>query len=95
MDKNFIDIVNSFCPHGELLSAEVLPGGYSSDVYILHIKVDDKEVRFVLRSEGSPRSENTINTEFQLIQSLSEQNLPIPEAVFCDTSLSHFHKSLQ
>ena len=62
MDKNFIDIVNSFCPHGELLRAEVLPGGYSSDVYILHVKVDDKEVRFVLRSEGSPRSENTINT---------------------------------
>ena len=43
MDKNFIDIVNSFCPHGELLRAEVLPGGYSSDVYILHVKVDDKE----------------------------------------------------
>ena len=92
MDKNFIDIVDSFCPHGELLSAEILPGGYSSDVYILNVKVDEKEVRFVLRSEGSPRSENTINTEFQLIQSLAEQNLPIPEAVFCDTSLCHFHK---
>ena len=65
---------------------------WSQAMFIFSCKVDYKEVRFVLRSEGSPRSENTINTEFQLIQSLSEQNLPIPEAVFCDTSQSHFHK---
>ena len=92
LKENFKAIANSFCPEGELLNVEVLPGGYSSDVFILYLKVNEEEVKFVLRSEGSPRSENTINTEFQLIQSLSEQNLPIPEAVFCDTSLNHFHK---
>ena len=61
MDKNFIDIVNSFCPHGELLRAEVLPGGYSSDVYILHVKVDDNNDGSNLLWKASPLSNQILS----------------------------------
>lgn len=92
MNQDFKKIVASFSPNANLIGVKTLPGGYSSDVYILNLREGSRINKMVLRSEGSPRSENRISTEFHLIKCLKHSNLPLPEAIHIDTSLKYFPK---
>jgi Predicted aminoglycoside phosphotransferase len=90
--EDFQNITASISPRAKLISAEILPGGYSSDVYILSFIENRVKKKVVLRSEGSPRSENRISTEYNLINCLKDSNLPLPEAIHIDVSLKYFPK---
>ena len=89
MNQDFKKIVSSFSPNANLIGVDTLPGGYSSDVYILNLREESRINKIVLRSEGSPTSENRISTEYHLIQCLKDSNLPLPEAIHIDMSLIH------
>ena len=92
MKEDFQNIASLISPKAKLISADILPGGYSSDVYILNLVEGKNKKKVVLRSEGSPRSENRISTEFHLINCLKGSNLPLPEAIHIDVSLKYFPK---
>ena len=92
MKEDFQNITASISPRAKLISAEILPGGYSSDVYILSLIENRVKKKVVLRSEGSPTSENRISTEYNLINCLKDSNLPLPEAIHIDVSLKYFPK---
>ena len=92
MKEDFQNIASLISPKAKLISADILPGGYSSDVYILNLVEGKNKKKVVLRSEGSPRSENRISTEYHLINCLKGSNLPLPEAIHIDVSLKYFPK---
>ena len=90
--EDFQNIAALIFPKAKLISADNLPGGYSSDVYILNLLEGSIKKKVVLRSEGSYTAENRISTEYHLINCLKGSNLPLPEAINLDVSLKYFPK---
>ena len=50
MKEDFQNIASLISPKAKLISADILPGGYSSDVYILNLVEGKNKKKVVLRS---------------------------------------------
>lgn len=73
-------VVERHFPGARLNAAERLAGGVSADVYRLDLLLpDESESRIVLRCHGSTHSGHSAELEFQLLKSLFEAGLPVPE----------------
>ena len=87
IDKERIqEIIEIFSPGADLMNFKRLEGGVSSDVFQIEIELEKTLKKLVLRSEGGPPAENTINTEFELLKILHETEIPCAEPLFLDTS---------
>ena len=52
-EKDLFEVSDTLYPHGKLINAKRLEGGFSCDVFILDIQTANKEAKLVFRSEGS------------------------------------------
>ena len=91
-EKDLFEVSDTLYPHGRLVEAKRLEGGFSCDVFILDIKTANKEVKLVFRSEGSYPADNSIETEFNLLKVLNTTNLPVSEPIYLDTSCQILHR---
>ena len=91
-EKDLLEVSDTLYPHGRLINAKRLEGGFSCDVFILDIQTAHKESKLVFRSEGSYPADNSIETEFNLLKVLNKTNLPVSEAIYLDTSCKILHK---
>ena len=62
MKEDFQNIASLISPKAKLISADILPGGYSSDVYILNLVEGKNKKKVVLRSEAVSYTHLTLPT---------------------------------
>ena len=91
-EKDLFEVSDTLYPHGRLINAKRLEGGFSCDVFILDIQTAHKESKLVLRSEGSYPADNSIETEFNLLKVLNTANVPVSEPIYLDTSCKILHR---
>ena len=84
--ERFLKITEILSPEGDLIDFSRLEGGVSCDVVLLKVREGTKIKKFVVRTEGLPMSENTIETEFYLLKSISNKQVPTAEAFYLDNS---------
>ena len=84
--ERFLKLTEILSPEGDLIDFSKLEGGVSCDVFLLEVKEGTKINKFVVRTEGLPTSENTVETEFYLLKSISNKQVPTAEAFYFDTS---------
>jgi len=84
--ERFLKLTEILSPEGDLIYFSRLEGGVSCDVFLLEVKEGTKINKFVVRTEGLPTSENTVETEFYLLKSISNKQVPTAEAFYFDNS---------
>ena len=84
--ERFLKITEILSPEGDLIDFRRLEGGVSCDVVLLKVREGTKIKKFVVRTEGLPMSENTVETEFYLLKSISNKQVPTAEAFYFDNS---------
>lgn len=78
-------------PGAKLSATERLTGGVSADVYRLDLFLPDgSESRVVLRCHGRAHSGHSAELEFQLLKSLFDSGLPVPEPLCVDADCEVF-----
>lgn len=84
--ERFLKLTEILSPEGDLIYFSRLEGGVSCDVFLLEVKEGTKINKFVVRTEGLPTSENTVETEFYLLKTISNKQVPTAEAFYFDNS---------
>lgn len=84
--ERFLKLTEILSPEGDLIYFSRLEGGVSCDVFLLEVREGTKINKFVVRTEGLPTSENTVETEFYLLKSISNKQVPTAEAFYFDNS---------
>ena len=77
-EKDLLAVSDTLYPHGRLINAKRLEGGFSCDVFTLDIQTAHKESKLVFRSEGSYPADNSIETEFNLLKACLLYTSPSP-----------------
>lgn len=83
----YTNIVARLFPDAQVERVARLTGGVSADVHRLDIKLAaGTTTSLVLRSHGASYSGHSAELEYQLLQVLYQNGLPVPEPLFFDTS---------
>ena len=85
-------VVENFFPKLEFVDYKTLEGGFSSEVFLIELRSEDEVENLVLRTEGGPPAENSIKTEFDLLNILHSRGIPCPKPLFLDTSCKTLDK---
>ena len=72
-------------PHVKYKSSRILEGGVSSEVFLI-VRVQEGEEKIVLRTEGGPPAENSIKTEYLLLEKLHQTKVPCAKPIYLDHS---------
>ena len=73
-------------PHVKYKSSRILEGGVSSEVYLIAVESKKGEEKIVLRTEGGPPAENSIKTEYLLLEKLHQTKVPCAKPIHLDHS---------
>ena len=71
-------------PHVKYKSSRILEGGVSSEVFLIAVESRKGEEKIVLRTEGGPPAENSIKTEYLLLEKLHQTKVPWARALRLD-----------
>jgi len=83
----FSGLVEQAFPGATVVSAELLTGGVSAQVYRLDLQhLEGSRGRVVLRILGDAYTRHNAELEFALLDSLFRVGLPVPEPLFVDTT---------
>ena len=85
-------VVENFFPKLEFVDYKTLEGGFSSEVFLIELRSENEVENLVLRMEGGPPAENSIKTEFDLLNILHSRGIPCPKPLFLDTSCKTLDK---
>ena len=73
-------------PHVKYKSSRILEGGVSSEVFLISVESKKGEEKIVLRTEGGPPAENSIKTEYLLLEKLHQTKVPCAKPIHLDHS---------
>ena len=73
-------------PHVKYKSSRILEGGVSSEVFLIAVESRKGEEKIVLRTEGGPPAENSIKTEYLLLEKLHQTKVPCAKPIHLDNS---------
>ncbi|GIR86900.1 MAG: hypothetical protein CM15mP86_03590 [Gammaproteobacteria bacterium] len=73
-------------PHVKYKSSRILEGGVSSEVFLITVESKKGEEKIVLRTEGGPPAENSIKTEYLLLEKLHQTKVPCAKPIHLDHS---------
>ena len=73
-------------PHVKYKSSRILEGGVSSEVFLIAVESKKGEEKIVLRTEGGPPAENSIKTEYLLLEKLHQTKVPCANPIHLDHS---------
>ena len=73
-------------PHVKYTSSRILEGGVSSEVFLIVTESNKGEEKIVLRTEGGPPAENSIKTEYLLLEKLHQTKVPCAKPIHLDNS---------
>ena len=73
-------------PHVKYKSSRILEGGVSSEVFLIAVESRKGEEKIVLRTEGGPPAENSIKTEYLLLEKLHQTKVPCAKPIHLDHS---------
>ncbi len=73
-------------PHVKYKSSRILEGGVSSEVFLIAVESKKGEEKIVLRTEGGPPAENSIKTEYLLLEKLHQTKVPCAKPIHLDNS---------
>ena len=73
-------------PHVKYKSSRILEGGVSSEVFLIVVESKKGEEKIVLRTEGGPPAENSIKTEYLLLEKLHQTKVPCAKPIHLDHS---------
>ena len=73
-------------PHVKYKSSRILEGGVSSEVFLITVESKKGEEKIVLRTEGGPPAENSIKTEYLLLEKLHQTKVPCAKPIHLDNS---------
>lgn len=73
-------------PHVKYKSSRILEGGVSSEVFLITVESKNGEEKIVLRTEGGPPAENSIKTEYLLLEKLHQTKVPCAKPIHLDHS---------
>ena len=73
-------------PHVKYTSSRILEGGVSSEVFLIVTESNKGEEKIVLRTEGGPPAENSIKTEYLLLEKLHQTKVPCAKPIHLDHS---------
>ncbi len=73
-------------PHVKYKSSRILEGGVSSEVFLIVTESKKGEEKIVLRTEGGPPAENSIKTEYLLLEKLHQTKVPCAKPIHLDHS---------
>ena len=73
-------------PHVKYKSSRILEGGVSSEVFLIAVDSKKGEEKIVLRTEGGPPAENSIKTEYLLLEKLHQTKVPCAKPIHLDHS---------
>ena len=73
-------------PHVKYKSSRILEGGVSSEVFLITVESKKGEEKIVLRTEGGPPAENSIKTEYLLLEKLHQTKVPCAKPIYLDHS---------
>ena len=73
-------------PHVKYKSSRILEGGVSSEVFLIIVESKKGEEKIVLRTEGGPPAENSIKTEYLLLEKLHQTKVPCAKPIHLDHS---------
>ena len=73
-------------PHVKYKSSRILEGGVSSEVFLITVESKKGEEKIVLRTEGGPPAENSIKTEYLLLEKLQQTKVPCAKPIHLDHS---------
>ena len=73
-------------PHVKYKSLRILEGGVSSEVFLITLESKKGEEKIVLRTEGGPPAENSIKTEYLLLEKLHQTKVPCAKPIHLDHS---------
>ena len=73
-------------PHVKYKSSRILEGGVSSEVFLIIVESNKGEEKIVLRTEGGPPAENSIKTEYLLLEKLHQTKVPCAKPIHLDHS---------
>ena len=73
-------------PHVKYKSSRILEGGVSSEVFLIAVESRKGEEKIVLRTEGGPPAENSIKTEYLLLEKLHQTKVPCAKPIYLDNS---------
>ncbi len=73
-------------PHVKYKSSRILEGGVSSEVFLIAVESKKGEEKIVLRTEGGPPAENSIKTEYLLLEKLHQTKVPCAKPIHLDHS---------
>tara|TARA_Y100000816_G_scaffold183162_1_gene132730 strand:- start:1330 stop:2181 length:852 start_codon:yes stop_codon:yes gene_type:complete len=78
--------VEGLLPHVKYKSSRILEGGVSSEVFLIAVESKKGEEKIVLRTEGGPPAENSIKTEYLLLEKLHQTKVPCAKPIHLDNS---------
>jgi len=78
--------VEGLLPHVKYKSSRILEGGVSSEVFLIVTESRKGEEKIVLRTEGGPPAENSIKTEYLLLEKLHQTKVPCAKPIHLDHS---------
>tara|TARA_B100000282_G_scaffold201163_1_gene147359 strand:- start:873 stop:1724 length:852 start_codon:yes stop_codon:yes gene_type:complete len=78
--------VEGLLPHVKYKSSRILEGGVSSEVFLIVTESKKGEEKIVLRTEGGPPAENSIKTEYLLLEKLHQTKVPCAKPIHLDHS---------
>ena len=73
-------------PHVKYKSSRILEGGVSSEVFLIIVESNKGEEKIVLRTEGGQPAENSIKTEYLLLEKLHQTKVPCAKPIHLDHS---------
>ncbi len=73
-------------PHVKYKSSRILEGGVSSEVFLIVVESKKGEEKIVLRTEGGQPAENSIKTEYLLLEKLHQTKVPCAKPIHLDHS---------
>lgn len=73
-------------PHVKYKSSRILEGGVSSEVFLIIVESKKGEEKIVLRTEGGQPAENSIKTEYLLLEKLHQTKVPCAKPIHLDHS---------
>ncbi len=85
--KKYEQVARKLYPDAILLQVEPLAGGVSADVLRLDLRLKTGELRsIVMREHGPSHSGHSTSLEYQLLEALFRQGLPVPQPLCEDAS---------
>lgn len=83
----YAGVVTRLFPSAELKAKVRLTGGVSADVHRLDLNlVDGRTTSLILRAHGASHSGHSAKLEYQLLQALHREGVPVPEPLLVDVS---------